>query len=651
MDPAPSSRVLQNGAASTGDRLDSWKEIAAYLKRSVRTVHRWEKDEALPVHRHQHRELGSVFAYKSELDAWFATRCSRLESRENIHRLGSRAGLGRTIASLGAAAVLCITAAFYFLLRGSDPVGGVASLELISTFPGSHRWPSFSPDGRMVAFVSDARGTPQVWVKSLAGGDPIQVTFGELPALRPRWSPQGDRIIYSVQGGGIWSVTPLAADPRRIVEQGWNGELSPDGRRLVFERRREIFIANGDGNDVIALSGLPRRVMPYMGDAWPTFSPDGKSIAVFLGEEGRYGDYWIIPTEGGEPRQLTADFEEGGAPAWTPDGKFLVFSSARRGSMNLWRVSTSGGPPEPVTTGPGDDLDPVVSPDSRTLLFANVKRTWALVAQDVSSGTRRTLIEQRTPLVFPAYSPDGRRIAYSTRNSRGDTHLFVMDADGSNQMPVTNGVGELNVRPQWSDDGKTLYFYQVRPAPTFRRISVSGGPSREVAPWSYKREYAAAVDLQERTAVYSAVDHGSLEHSRMRELETGRETTLPFAMSEQRFSPDGQWIAGESRDGEVMLCGRSSGRCKALTPKDPFGLISLTWSGDGTRLFFLRHTRDGLFGEVTSVGVHGGEMKTHGSIGPFQHRIHTYMGFSPHDKIVFARFSEGPQELWMAKLQ
>ncbi|HEY7498630.1 MAG TPA: hypothetical protein VH740_08960, partial [Vicinamibacterales bacterium] len=52
------------------DRLDSWKEIAAYLKRGVRTVRRWEKDEGLPVHRHLHQVLGSVYAYRSEIDAW-----------------------------------------------------------------------------------------------------------------------------------------------------------------------------------------------------------------------------------------------------------------------------------------------------------------------------------------------------------------------------------------------------------------------------------------------------------------------------------------------------------------------------------------------------------------------------------------------------
>src|ERR1700693_6053544 len=62
-----------------GGRLDSWKEIAAYLKREVRTAQRWEKSEGLPVRRHQHDKLSSVFAYKSELDTWWHDRQPRLE--------------------------------------------------------------------------------------------------------------------------------------------------------------------------------------------------------------------------------------------------------------------------------------------------------------------------------------------------------------------------------------------------------------------------------------------------------------------------------------------------------------------------------------------------------------------------------------------
>ena len=62
------------GAKQTKRYLDSWKEIAVFLNRSVRTVQRWEREEHLPVHRHQHRKRGSVFAFPSEITTWLETR-------------------------------------------------------------------------------------------------------------------------------------------------------------------------------------------------------------------------------------------------------------------------------------------------------------------------------------------------------------------------------------------------------------------------------------------------------------------------------------------------------------------------------------------------------------------------------------------------
>ena len=76
-----------NGSDRNGDRLDSWKEIAAYLKRGARTVQRWEREEGLPVHRLVHNKLGSVYAYRSELDAWWF---SHADTREIMWRRAGR---------------------------------------------------------------------------------------------------------------------------------------------------------------------------------------------------------------------------------------------------------------------------------------------------------------------------------------------------------------------------------------------------------------------------------------------------------------------------------------------------------------------------------------------------------------------------------
>ena len=228
--------------------------------------------------------------------------------------------------------------------------------------------------------------------------------------------------------------------------------------------------------------------------------------------------------------------------------------------------------------------------------------------------------------------------------------LFVMDADGSNVTAVTDGVGDLNIMPQWSADGETLYFYQVRPTQTFRRLSVSSRVSRAIAPWSFGRQYQAAVDSRDRMVVYSSVENGQLQQSRARDLETDSETPLPFALYQQRFSRDGRLIAGESRDHEVVVCERM-GRCQALTPKSDRSVTALAWSSDATRVFFLRHTTPREWAELTSVGVHGGAETVHGLVGPFERDFVISMDMSPRDEIVYAMHREGPHELWLAHLR
>ena len=74
MNKPPFNSSTPPSASRQEGRLDSWKKIAAYLKRDVSTVQRWERREAMPVHRHVHEKLGSVYAFRSELDAWWGSR-------------------------------------------------------------------------------------------------------------------------------------------------------------------------------------------------------------------------------------------------------------------------------------------------------------------------------------------------------------------------------------------------------------------------------------------------------------------------------------------------------------------------------------------------------------------------------------------------
>ena len=194
MDAAPSHTGPEGDAVSARERLESWKEIAVYLKRSVRTLHRWEKEEGLPIHRQLHKDLGSVFAYKNELDTWARSRSVRTEFEGHVQERASPKRLRMTIAVTLAAAAVVIGSVSYMAARRaaparSGPNAPVDSLELISTFSGSHRWPTLSPDGRTIAFVSDASGIRRSGSSSLGRESPsrlLSVTF-------PRRAHDGQR--------------------------------------------------------------------------------------------------------------------------------------------------------------------------------------------------------------------------------------------------------------------------------------------------------------------------------------------------------------------------------------------------------------------------------------------------------------------------
>ena len=96
----PPARPSESPAS---DPLDSWKEIATYLKRGVRTVQRWEREESLPVHRHIHEKLGRVYAYKVELDAWWRDGRARLEQKEQAQTSARRQWLRLLVPAVGVA--------------------------------------------------------------------------------------------------------------------------------------------------------------------------------------------------------------------------------------------------------------------------------------------------------------------------------------------------------------------------------------------------------------------------------------------------------------------------------------------------------------------------------------------------------------------
>jgi serine/threonine protein kinase/Tol biopolymer transport system component len=519
----------------------------------------------------------------------------------------------------------------------------------ISLFPGAHREASFSPDGSHIAFINDVDGVQQVWVKNLTGGEPRQITRIKEGVSRPRWSPKGNWILYTrvlpAEGlyptGELWLVSPEGGEPRKLIGDARNGCWSGDGESLVFERGADLWMANADGSGPRRIENLPPLDLVGI-DRRPALSPDGTLIAFFQHDEaGPWGDIWVIPSRRGVARRLTWDYSLGGGPAWTPDGRFVVFSSARRGSLTLWKVSVDRGTPEPLMgLSAGDDTDPEISPDGQKLIYTRSSTTHALVLTD-SSGKDTNLFESGTLKGGGAISPRGDTIAFMDATESG-IQLFTIGTDGKKLMQITRGADTQSLFPFWSADSSSLYYFQIPPNASFRKIPAQGGESVEIGPgWTWNTHNGAQVDPQGKRIIYSKLDRGRAVQTMIRDIQTGMEAPAPFtlALRHPRWSSDGKFVVGRDFD-NITICPMDGGSCSPLTKG-----WTPNWSRGDSRIFFDREGPLGI-NEVRSITPDGRDEKKVADLENFSSG--NFIDYSPAGQIVWVRSTTRSSELWLS---
>ena len=211
----------------------------------------------------------------------------------------------------------------------------------------------------------------------------------------------------------------------------------------------------------------------------PHWSSDGKTI-VFESTKGGKSAIYTIHADGSDLRKLTAG-EEDGQPRWSRDGEKIVFYSQRGGHMQLFVMNADGSDQRKLTNEADLDYLPDFSPKGDFVVFQSRKERPG-IAHDIYvirvDGTNRTrLTDGKNGYTSPKWSPDGKKIVFEkaivTKKYYRDlsrdemtamkrsTEIFVMDMDGKNLRNLTNNNFEDST-PQWSKNGKTIYFMSER---------------------------------------------------------------------------------------------------------------------------------------------------------------------------------------------
>lgn len=500
----PGSVVSFRGTAAS-DRLDSWKEIAAHLRRDESTVRRWEKN-GLPVHRHLHKSRAAVFAYRSELDAWWTQESPPPESAPLVvvsaPALASTrrsAAPRRMLAAGGAIAVVLLSFALVRVLSASHRTSGASAMTLTPFMDteGELSYPAFSPDGRQLAFswVSPERPVMQIYVKLIGSETPLRLTHTDRAEnFAATWSPDAEQVAFlrrsdseagifvtSASGGGERRI--LALRPDRYFALDW----SPDGRAIAFARRESA----DDPYSIFLLSmedGQQRQVTfpptGAYGDLHFALSPDGSSLAFIRHGEPTLRDMTIEIVRldsAGKPKMVASYREWIGNLAWSADSRSLIVTGQKQGVRRLWRLGVDDGREEPLAEAEHDAYFPVVARAGGRLAFVRENEDTDLWRAELTTPQRpagkaaRVIFSTRVEGA-PRFSPDGKRIAFMSYRS-GTPELWISDPYGGNAVQLTSFQTRKPELPSWSPDGQLIAFAG---GAGFHTIRATGGKPQSV---------------------------------------------------------------------------------------------------------------------------------------------------------------------------
>jgi len=520
------------------DRLDSWKEIASYLNRDVTTVQRWEKREAMPVHRHLHDRMGSVYASRSELDAWVVSRNPPAAPENGAYPVSPhpsplarsellRSLTNRTFLLLTVVAVVVLLAASLWLQKTEyfwrNPLEG-ARFQTVADFAGVEQAASLSRDGQFVAFLSDRDGQMDVWVTQPGSGQFHNLTKGSAPELvNPSvrtlgFSPDGSLVTFwgrkqdgSSSGNiGVWAVPTLGGQPKPYLEGVAEFDWSRDAERLVYHTPGPgdpLFVSDGSlRSDTLpifkAASGLHSH--------FPLWSPDERFVYFVQGSLPDKLDIWRISPAGGTPERITSHSGRVSHPILLDRRSLLYLASDPDGSGPfLYSMDVNHRIPHRLASGPGRYTSLAASADGHRLVatLASLKRTlWRLpITNSPSEVSSPTLISLTTGTGFsPRLGPN--YLLYVSATSTAESIWKIVS--GASTELWSGKAARILGAPAISADGRHIAFSVRQNGQSLLYVMQDDGTNARVVTNSLDLQGSPAWAPDGQSITSAAQDHG-----------------------------------------------------------------------------------------------------------------------------------------------
>ena len=454
--------------------------------------------------------------------------------------------------------------------------------------------PTFSPDGRQLAFVSDLTGVPQVWTVSSKGGWPRQVTSLDDQVGGVRWSPDGQWLAFSVAPGGgmntqIYLVRADGSELKRITDGGkdnnWLGEFDQSGARLVVSSsRRDPEAVDAWYYDMQAGELKLIAQNPGIGFA-QDLSRDGRRAVVWRMQSRSKETVVLLDAETGAEHDLTphAGAGESGNAQFSRDGRIVwLTTNLNRDRVAFGRVRLDkNGEPGPVKVlidrPDADASQLVVSHDGRTAaLLWNASGRNELELVDLRTMRRRKVRSLPGEIVWGlTFSRDDRKIAMNVTGASRPSDIWVLDVPTRRLRQVTHspyaGVDlDALVRPELvtykAHDGLELSGWLYRPSgvegPAPYVVSFHGGPEGQERP-RFRSDYQAL--LLRGIGVFAPnvrgsagfgkrfvnLDNGELRTGAVRDIKA----SVKYLVDSKSAHPDRIGIMGGSYGGYMTMAG------------------------------------------------------------------------------------------------